>query len=137
MIAIGAAISPVSAYSGGQYDLSLLVWKVRGSAIAITHRSSWCPYEFTGSIMCRTCTGSRPRQLVAGAGIRCAVRLLALVPVHPLVGACEHGTVRRRNREHAAAGAPHLHRDGQRTLCRGRLRESFLFPQLTGCGLGQ
>ncbi|THU65833.1 hypothetical protein C4D60_Mb05t07820 [Musa balbisiana] len=27
MIAIGAAISPVSAYSGGQYDLSLLVWK--------------------------------------------------------------------------------------------------------------
>ncbi|CAL9092524.1 unnamed protein product [Musa textilis] len=27
MIAIGAAISPVSAYSGRQYDLSLLVWK--------------------------------------------------------------------------------------------------------------
>lgn len=29
MIAIGAAISPTSTYDGGQFDISLLVWKVR------------------------------------------------------------------------------------------------------------
>ncbi|CAI9092978.1 OLC1v1028364C1 [Oldenlandia corymbosa var. corymbosa] len=28
-IAIGAAISPTSAYNGGQFDISLLIWKVR------------------------------------------------------------------------------------------------------------
>lgn len=27
-IAIGAAISPTSSYNGGQFDISLLVWKV-------------------------------------------------------------------------------------------------------------
>ena len=27
-IAIGAAISPVSSYKGGQFDISLLIWKV-------------------------------------------------------------------------------------------------------------
>lgn len=27
-IAIGAAISPTSAYTGGQFDISLLIWKV-------------------------------------------------------------------------------------------------------------
>lgn len=27
-IAIGAAISPTSSYSGGQFDISLLIWKV-------------------------------------------------------------------------------------------------------------
>lgn len=27
-IAIGAAISPTSSYDGGQFDISLLVWKV-------------------------------------------------------------------------------------------------------------
>jgi len=27
-IAIGAAISPTSSYAGGQFDISLLIWKV-------------------------------------------------------------------------------------------------------------
>lgn len=28
-IAIGAAISPVSSFSGGQFDITILIWKVR------------------------------------------------------------------------------------------------------------
>lgn len=27
-IAIGAAISPTSSYNGGQYDISIMIWKV-------------------------------------------------------------------------------------------------------------
>ncbi|WZZ16804.1 hypothetical protein YC2023_109893 [Brassica napus] len=32
-IAIGAAISPVSSYKGGQFDISLLIWKAHGLSI--------------------------------------------------------------------------------------------------------
>lgn len=32
-IAIGAAISPTSSYAGGQFDISLLIWKVISCSI--------------------------------------------------------------------------------------------------------
>ncbi|ERN02658.1 hypothetical protein AMTR_s00085p00068770 [Amborella trichopoda] len=35
MVAIGAAISPTSSYNGGQFDISLLVWKVFISCVTI------------------------------------------------------------------------------------------------------
>lgn len=28
-VAIGVAISPISSYDGGQFDISVLIWKVR------------------------------------------------------------------------------------------------------------
>lgn len=33
-IAIGAAISPTSSYNGGQFDISILIWKVRRLVIS-------------------------------------------------------------------------------------------------------
>jgi hypothetical protein len=36
-IAIGAAISPTSTYNGGQFDISLMIWKV----IFCSHYLNW------------------------------------------------------------------------------------------------
>ena len=42
VIAIGAAISPTSAYGGGQFDISLLIWKVK---IYLFYPLKSCSYE--------------------------------------------------------------------------------------------
>lgn len=36
-IAIGAAISPTSSYRGGQFDISLLIWKVNFLSIFLIY----------------------------------------------------------------------------------------------------
>ncbi|XP_051145858.1 uncharacterized protein LOC127261622 isoform X2 [Andrographis paniculata] len=64
-IAIGAAISPTSAYNGGQFDISLLIWKV----------------------------GSQAWQLVAGIWEWNLGRVLAIVLVQPFEGSCKHGSI--------------------------------------------
>lgn len=33
-IAIGAAVSPISSYGGSQYDITILIWKVRLSSLS-------------------------------------------------------------------------------------------------------
>ena len=44
-IAMGAAISPTSAYNAGQFDISLLVWKVTNHGLLQPRRASLrCPF---------------------------------------------------------------------------------------------
>lgn len=50
-IAIGAAISPTSSYAGGQFDISLLIWKVISCSITkLTLKIIYCQLDVQISI---------------------------------------------------------------------------------------
>jgi len=52
-IAMGAAISPTSAYNAGQFDISLLVWKVTNHGLLQPRRASLsCPFFSLHRLLC-------------------------------------------------------------------------------------
>ncbi|KAM0860743.1 hypothetical protein ACQ4PT_046341 [Festuca glaucescens] len=107
-IAIGAAISPASAYNGRQFDISLLLWKD-------PRRGHWWLQLGSGPLV-----GYWPSRLFTHLG-----------------GHANMVQVRRRGGQHAAVGVAHAHADGERPLPPGRVQPRRLLPQRPGGGLGQ